>query len=1129
MSIRRLCALLNIVIICGMPSWAQPVEPGGALTSMVTDTGQLAPEAIAARKVAVLERLTSLEKTLLPTAESDTTRTTLNELLTTLNTLEEAMRQRSTFLARIDAVPQQLHALETERQRLIAQSPRPVPPATLTLREQYAMELRQAQMAFMALTAQAEADERRLVVISRELEQRATAREDIEQELLQERSKTGAQSQALAVEVLTVKSQVVAATRQALEAEREWLTRRRAIHDAQLTIDRLRVQRLEQALDRLTQALGNSLQHEQEALRGKEARLAQQVERTENPVEALRLTWQQERLAVRQVTTDYQEQRHRLSEVLRTQEQRNTQEKQAQERLVALIDKYADSSIVAQRFALEFARLRRQRVHASSAPVVALEGRLRTLTEAMLLLDERLYAFDMQMEVRLAEVTQALQATSPLQGDTAVPEARQELADLKAALREQQQELTGLLQEISRLGNAHREYRRLLDAGYHFVLTNMFWLRNAEPMSQSSFTELVVGLRSTGQRLSAVAEAEYTQVVQRLSAAPALWLLLLVGLPGVLGSAAWATRRLHAMEAVMQASPPSRTWFAPLASGTLLVLRGALWPGVLGLMLWWRTVFFASGVEPTDLTPALLRGLLESAFVLWLLLVGHALLRRQGWVQWAWLLPDVSRRSLWRLVMLSGLTLWVLLIPQRILLRAPGEGDAVAGSVVLSRVLFLALQVVLLLLVWVMGRRRAALMQGMLEHSAQARGLLVRCRPLLFLALLSGIVTLMSLEILGYDYAARFLWSRTLVSLAIGVGVLGVLRSLGLRASQWVVQTLAARMRPGLSPTSETGQTAGRATPAWGIRLGWHLLCLLLAGGLILASWGISVAWIATAPLTLDIASRLAILTVTVALVVLVIQASKALTDYLLQPRATSWGQPHEVGRKLRTLAPLVQTIIRVGALFVAGLVLLEQMGVATAPLLTGVGIFGLAIGFASQSLIKDVINGLFLLFEDSLSVGDVVVLRGTGGLVEKVTLRTVTLRDLSGNVHIIPNSTIEMVTNMTMGYSYYLFNIPVAYSVDVDIVIAILHELDEELRQDAAYAMDILAPLEVLGLDRFEASAMIVQARVKTRPIQQWRIGREFHRRLKQALDARGIAMPVPHRVLSGWVGPPCMGRPLE
>lgn len=210
-----------------------------------------------------------------------------------------------------------------------------------------------------------------------------------------------------------------------------------------------------------------------------------------------------------------------------------------------------------------------------------------------------------------------------------------------------------------------------------------------------------------------------------------------------------------------------------------------------------------------------------------------------------------------------------------------------------------------------------------------------------------------------------------------------------------------------------------------------------------------------------------------------------------------------------------MQTLIRVVVVFVAVLVILEQLGIATGPLLAGVGIFGLAIGFASQSLIKDVINGLFILFEDSLSVGDVVMLRSIGGQVEKVTLRSVTIRDLAGNVHVIPNSSIDMVTNMTKDFSRYVLDVPIAYREDVDTVIDLLREIDDDMRHDPEYGRDILEPMEILGLDRFEDSAMVIRARVKTRPIQQWRIGREFQRRMKKAFDARGIEIPFPHHTL--------------
>ena len=152
-------------------------------------------------------------------------------------------------------------------------------------------------------------------------------------------------------------------------------------------------------------------------------------------------------------------------------------------------------------------------------------------------------------------------------------------------------------------------------------------------------------------------------------------------------------------------------------------------------------------------------------------------------------------------------------------------------------------------------------------------------------------------------------------------------------------------------------------------------------------------------------------------------------------------------------------------------------------------------------------------------------MLRGLGGQVEKVTLRAVTIRDLSGNVHVIPNSTIDMITNMTKEYSRYLLDVGVAYREDVDKVIAILREIDEAMRRDVAFGKDMLEPLEVMGLDRFEDSAVIVRARLKTRPLQQWRIGREFNRRIKKVFDERDIEMPFPHHTL--YWGQPKEGMP--
>jgi small conductance mechanosensitive channel len=152
---------------------------------------------------------------------------------------------------------------------------------------------------------------------------------------------------------------------------------------------------------------------------------------------------------------------------------------------------------------------------------------------------------------------------------------------------------------------------------------------------------------------------------------------------------------------------------------------------------------------------------------------------------------------------------------------------------------------------------------------------------------------------------------------------------------------------------------------------------------------------------------------------------------------------------------------------------------------------------------------------DDQIRVGDVVEVAGKGGLVENVNLRMTVLRDLAGNVHYVRNGNIDVVTNMTKDYSRYVFSIGVAYREDVDEVISVIREVDKDLREDPAFKEDILEPIEVLGLDEFGDSALIIKARTTTRPIKQWGVGREFKRRLKRAFDERDIEIPFPHLTL--------------
>jgi small-conductance mechanosensitive channel len=191
----------------------------------------------------------------------------------------------------------------------------------------------------------------------------------------------------------------------------------------------------------------------------------------------------------------------------------------------------------------------------------------------------------------------------------------------------------------------------------------------------------------------------------------------------------------------------------------------------------------------------------------------------------------------------------------------------------------------------------------------------------------------------------------------------------------------------------------------------------------------------------------------------------------------------------------------------------LRELHVDITPILTGAGIVGLAVGFGAQSLVKDIISGFFLILEDQVRVGDVANIDGTGGLVERITLRTIILRDETGTVHVIPNGSIQRLSNMTKDFSYYVTSIGVSYREDTDLVTKVLTVVAEEMLKDPEFAPFMLGPLEVLGVDRFAESTVDVKVRLKAIPSKQWVIGREFLRRSKKALDASGIELPAPQR----------------
>ncbi|RAR56242.1 small conductance mechanosensitive channel [Paraburkholderia unamae] len=215
---------------------------------------------------------------------------------------------------------------------------------------------------------------------------------------------------------------------------------------------------------------------------------------------------------------------------------------------------------------------------------------------------------------------------------------------------------------------------------------------------------------------------------------------------------------------------------------------------------------------------------------------------------------------------------------------------------------------------------------------------------------------------------------------------------------------------------------------------------------------------------------------------------------------------------RARTMLPLVRNAVLVTILTITGIVTAANLGINVTPLLAGAGVIGLAIGFGAQSLVADLITGLFIIIEETISVGDWIDIdNGHAGTVEHLSIRTVRLRDGQGAIHAIPFSQIKIVKNLSRDFAFAVFEVRVPFSVDLDTVTRMIRETGAELVADFRYRREILGPVEVWGLDRFDPNWMVVKGQIKTRPLQQWSVARAFNARLKRHMDEAGIDMPVP------------------
>jgi small conductance mechanosensitive channel len=299
-----------------------------------------------------------------------------------------------------------------------------------------------------------------------------------------------------------------------------------------------------------------------------------------------------------------------------------------------------------------------------------------------------------------------------------------------------------------------------------------------------------------------------------------------------------------------------------------------------------------------------------------------------------------------------------------------------------------------------------------------------------------------------------------------------------------------------------------------GARLTWSLLktvLALIALVVVLSIWGVDlVGWLTTSGTGAVLLRLAAVVVIATALV----ELAGHLVNRLLVPLTHRLSVERRAAQ-IRTLGPLLRGVVQGFIVVLASLTVLSELGVKIGPLLASAGVVGIAVGFGAQTLVKDFLTGLFLIIEDIVAVGDIVRVGDRSGTVEAMTLRTLRIRSGDGVLHILPYSEAQVISNQTKSFSNYVFDIGIGYGADIDHAFAVMRRVGAELQADPAYGEKILEPLEIMGVDALGESAVMLKARFRTRPGDQWAVGREYNRRIKYAFDAEGIEIPYAYRKL--------------
>ena len=319
----------------------------------------------------------------------------------------------------------------------------------------------------------------------------------------------------------------------------------------------------------------------------------------------------------------------------------------------------------------------------------------------------------------------------------------------------------------------------------------------------------------------------------------------------------------------------------------------------------------------------------------------------------------------------------------------------------------------------------------------------------------------------------------------------------------WGLHVILKSITEHIAPKDETDQKRRDNIGRWTMRVA-RLAIFVGALILILRLWGFNFSDLRDSPIyaIFSVLWRIAVILV---LALAAIELGQLGIRRVFERVAARARNPRRAAQ-IRTLGPVLSGLATTIVVIIAAMMALSEVGVEIGPLLAGAGIVGLAVGFGAQTIVKDFLTGLFLIMEDSVSIGDIVKIGNFSGTVEDMSLRTIKLRAYDGTLHIFPYSEAQVISNSTKMFSYAVFEFPLDHNNDITKALDVMKAVGDAVRADPAFAGVILAPIDIAGVDKVSESGVLLKARMRTTPGKQWSVQREYLRRIRLAFEREGI-----------------------